>query len=134
IPSKIKEYVTIGLYRWLNKDIVSSTFTLVPLYEFLVREVKNENNISTLRDNKGCQEESSLNTTLRFDGDDLPMNEDLLFEMKSLLISKNGPNLRNTIAHALIDEKTLHSPICNYICWRWLCIAMGSINILSSSS
>lgn len=134
IPSKIKEYVTIGLYRWLNKDIVSSTFTLVPLYEFLVREVKNENNISTLRDNKGCQEEPSLNTTLRFDGDDLPMNEDLLFEMKSLLISKNGPNLRNTIAHALIDEKTLHSPICNYICWRWLCIAMGSITILSSSN
>ncbi|KHS78716.1 DUF4209 domain-containing protein [Pectobacterium carotovorum] len=134
IPNKIKEYVTIGLCRWLNKDIISSTFILVPLYEALVREIKNGNSISTLRDNNGCQEEPSLNTTLKFDGDDLLINEDLLFEMKSLLISKNGPNLRNTIAHALIDEKTLHSPICNYVCWRWLCIAIGSINIVSISS
>ncbi|MEI7353578.1 DUF4209 domain-containing protein [Pectobacterium versatile] len=131
IPTKIKEYVATGLYRWLNKDIISSTFILVPLYELLVREIKNKNNINTTRDNDRCQEEPSLNTTLNFEDNELSMNEDLLFEMKSILVSKNGPNLRNTIAHALVDEDTLHSPICNYICWRWLCIAMGSINILN---
>ncbi|EFO4427014.1 TPA: DUF4209 domain-containing protein [Escherichia coli] len=129
IPKEIKEYVSTGIFQWLNKDLISATFILVPLYEFLVRKIRNDNGIDSLKDNKGCQEEPSLNSTLNFKDGESPMNEDLLFELTSLLIQKNGPNLRNTIAHALIDENTLHSPICNYICWRWLCIVMGSISI-----
>ena len=43
--------------------------------------------------------------------------EDLAFELRSLFCDSFGPNLRNELAHGLLDEDGCHSPFAIYAWW-----------------
>lgn len=52
--------------------------------------------------------------------------KDLAFELKSLLCDPFGPNLRNEVAHGLVDENTCHSPYAIYAWWLALRLTINT--------
>ncbi|CQJ65069.1 TPA: DUF4209 domain-containing protein [Yersinia enterocolitica] len=128
IPQHIKNFVFIGLERWLLDDIISSSFILVPLYEALVRDILKKENISTQTNNNGSQDEKSLSGLINdeLEKSDI-LNKEFIFEIKELMIEKTGSNLRNKISHAIINDDEINSPLYDFICWRWLTIITGDI-------
>ena len=46
--------------------------------------------------------------------------EDLSFELKSLFCDAFGPNLRNELAHGLLDDEACHSTYAIYAWWLGL--------------
>ena len=72
---------------------------------------------SEVYDEKGIQNEYDLNKTL-----DLPkikdiFDEDTLFDLNGLLVDRSGSNLRNLMAHGLLDDEDFSSPLMSYLWW-----------------
>ena len=44
-------------------------------------------------------------------------DEDTLFDLQGLLIERSGSNLRNRMAHGLINDGEFNSPIMSYLWW-----------------
>ena len=53
--------------------------------------------------------------------------EDFLNELKMLMSSQRGPNLRNHIAHGLMEEYEANSDYSIYFWWRMLRMMMDGI-------
>lgn len=111
-----------GLYAGLTGDFFTSTHILIPQIEnsvrYLLQEQQNVN--SSGIDNDGIQEERRLTTTL--DPSKCPeitsiFDEDTLFDLQGLLIEDSGSNLRNRMAHGLINDSEFLSPIMSYLWW-----------------
>lgn len=111
-----------GLYAGLTGDFFTSTHILIPQIEnsvrYLLQEQQNVN--SSGIDNDGIQEERRLTTTL--DPSKYPeitsiFDEDTLFALQGLLIEDSGSNLRNRMAHGLINDSEFLSPIMSYLWW-----------------
>ncbi len=51
---------------------------------------------------------------------DILSNESTLFDLKCLLVERSGSNLRNLMAHGLIDDVYFYSPLMSYIWWLTL--------------
>lgn len=130
IPEEIKSFVCTGIERWLLDDMISSSFILIPLYEALLRDILKKENISTQTNNNGSQDEKSLSGLIN---SELEMkniiNQNLIIEMKELMIVKTGSNIRNKISHALIRDDEIHSSLYDFLCWRWLTILTESFNL-----
>lgn len=119
-----------GLYAGLTGDFFTSTHILIPQIENSVRYVlKTQQNVrSSGLDNFGIQEERFLTTTL--DPTKCPeitsiFDENTLFDLQGLLIKgsdsnlikDSGSNLRNRMAHGLINDNEFLSPIMSYLWW-----------------
>ncbi|MCL2927754.1 MAG: DUF4209 domain-containing protein [Trichodesmium sp. MAG_R01] len=44
-------------------------------------------------------------------------DEDTLFDLKGLLVDRSGSNLRNLMAHGLLDDEDFSSPLMSYLWW-----------------
>ncbi|MDM3843455.1 MAG: DUF4209 domain-containing protein [Aphanizomenon gracile PMC638.10] len=53
-------------------------------------------------------------------------DEDTLFDLQGLLIEKSGSNLRNRMAHGLINDNDFSSPIFSYLWWVTLRLCFGA--------
>ncbi|HDS7217776.1 TPA: DUF4209 domain-containing protein, partial [Klebsiella aerogenes] len=80
--------------------------------------------------NNGSQDEKSLSGLIN---SELEMkniiNQNLIIEMKELMIVKTGSNIRNKISHALLRDDEIHSSLYDFLCWRWLTILTESFNL-----
>ena len=71
---------------------------------------------------------------------DLPQTEeifgeDLSFEIRSLFCDPFGPNLRNKLAHGLLDDRACYSPDAIYAWWLGLKLVFNTFwNALSSNA
>jgi hypothetical protein len=75
---------------------------------------------TTNLDKDGIENENGLSTLM-----DLPkvaavFGKDLSFEIKTLFCDAFGPNLRNDLAHGLLDEDAFNSPNAIYAWWLGL--------------
>ena len=84
-------------------------------------------------DSKGIQDEFSLNTTLKEPRFSEPLSkvfgEDLIFDLRGLLIERFGANLRNDMAHGLIGTNFFYSENGCYL-W-WLSLRIYSLPVLA---
>lgn len=122
VPPEREYLFAKGLYAGLTGDFFTSTHILIPQIENSVRYLlwEQQNVRSSGLDNRGIQEERRLTTTLDpskcpeitsiFDGD-------TLFDLQGLLIEDSGSNLRNRMAHGLINDSEFSSPIMSYLWW-----------------
>jgi hypothetical protein len=107
-----------ALFAGYERDFVSALHLLIPQIEHLVRvHVKQAGAKTANLDKDGIQNENGMSTLM-----DLPEAEqvfgiDLAFELKSLFCDAFGPNLRNELAHGLLDEDGCHSPFAIYAWW-----------------
>ncbi|HLP91505.1 MAG TPA: DUF4209 domain-containing protein [Nostocaceae cyanobacterium] len=107
-----------GLYAGLTGDFFTSTHILIPQIENSIRELlwQMQGVITSKLDN-GIQNEYDLNKMLYRPEITSIFDEDTLFDLKGLLIEHAGSNLRNRMAHGLINDYEFSSSIMSYLWW-----------------
>jgi hypothetical protein len=134
IPPGREMTVARGLHAGLYGDFLVSTHLLIPQLEESVRYFLSQSGVivSSL-DDSGIQEEIDLNRTLCSSTYTEPLsgllNEDLVFELRGLLVERFGANLRNDMAHGLLDHESFYSPSSCYL-W-WLALHLYSFPVLA---
>lgn len=107
-----------GLYAGLTGDFITSTHILIPQIENSMRYVLGKHGVITSGfDDHGIQKEHNLNSTLYRPEIAGLFDEDTLFDLKGLLVEHSGSNLRNRMAHGLINDQGFLSPIMSYLWW-----------------
>jgi hypothetical protein len=121
-----------GLYAGLTGDFITSTHILIPQIEESVRYLLRKRGAITSRDDdKGIQNENDLNKTLyprNYPEITSIFDEDTLFDLQGLLVEHSGSNLRNLMAHGLINDDGFLSPLMSYL-W-WLALRLCCLPIL----
>lgn len=125
-----------GLLAGFNQDYVTSTHMLVPQFEHFIREILREMNIQTTHiDDKNIETEMALGSLFYDVGTselEKFFGEDLYFELKTLLVDRIGPNLRNRVAHGLMNEYEFHSYSTIYL-W-WMCLRLVFLSRFKASN
>lgn len=118
VPPGRERLFAKALFAGYEKDFAVSLHLLVPQIEHLVRyRLKAAGAKTTTLNDDGVETENALGTLV-----DLPetvqiFGDDLTFELKALLCDPRGPNLRNEVAHGLLDDGVLQSPYAVYAWW-----------------
>lgn len=129
VPRGREPAFAIGLAAGARREFFTAAHTLVPQLEHALRFHLNERGIQTLSfPTSGGQDERDLGAVL-----DMPellqlYDEATIFDWKALLTEKSGSNLRNEIAHGLIDPGAGDAP-CAYLWWSVLrCVVAPILN------
>ena len=112
-----------ALFAGYERDFVIAAHLLIPQIEHLVRvHLKLAGAMTTNIDKDGTQTENGLSTLLDLPEAEQVFGKNLTFELKALLCDALGPNLRNELAHGLLDEEGCNSPFVIYAWWLalWL--------------
>jgi len=122
VPPEREYLFAKGLYAGLTGDFLTSTHILIPQIENSIRYLLwNRGVLPSGLDNRGIQNEYHLSTTLYCSEITSIFDEDTLFDLKNLLVEHSGSNLRNHMAHGLInDDEFLRSLLMSYLWWLTL--------------
>lgn len=117
-----------GLYFGFENNFIVSTHILIPQIEHLVRIKMKENGLKTSTlDANGIETENGLSTLLKNKDIKEAVDKNLVFEFKALLTEQVGRNLRNNVAHGLINSYNLQSVGTIYLWWLCLKLAINSV-------
>lgn len=135
VPPGREEFFARGLQAGFGGDFAAAAHLLVPQVENSVRYILEQRGVITSGlDDEGIQDERDLNRTLRLPEFAEPLKEvlgeDLLFDLRGLLIERYGSNLRNDLAHGLLDYYAFFTPPCVYL-W-WLTLRLCCIPVITS--
>lgn len=122
VPPGREHQFAKGLYAGLIGDFFTSTHILIPQIENSIRYLLRRQGAlpSKINIDKGIEDERDLNTTLfprNYPQINSIFDEDTLFDLQGLLIERFGSNLRNRMAHGLINDSEFNSPIMSYLWW-----------------
>lgn len=107
-----------ALFAGYERDFVTALHLLIPQIEHLVRiHLKEAGAKTTNLDKDGIENENGLSTLMELPETERVFGKDLAFELNSLFCDAFGPNLRNELAHGLLDEDGCHSPFAIYAWW-----------------
>lgn len=107
-----------ALFAGYERDFVTALHLLIPQIEHLIRvHLKQAGTKTTNLDKDGIQNENGLSTLMDLPEAEKVFGKDLAFELKALFCDAFGPNLRNELAHGLLDEDECHSPFAVYAWW-----------------
>jgi hypothetical protein len=131
-----------ALFLGYERDFTGALHLLVPQIEHMVRWHLRGGGVKTTNiDRNGIENESGLSTLVDLPETVLIFGKDLAFELKALFCDPFGPNLRNELAHGLLDEETCRSVYSIYAWWFGLRLvfkvfwnAMGAANVESDPS
>ncbi len=118
-----REYIVAqGLLAGLNYDYVAATHLLIPQIEESLRYVLIRFQIATASfSDDGIQSELNLNQFLKEEKYSAKLievfGEDFIFDLRGLLVERFGANLRNDMAHGLIDYHLFYSNATTYLWW-----------------
>ena len=117
-----------GLYAGFEGDFDTALHLLVPQLEHIVRErLRRHRVITSSRDADGVETENGLSRLVR--SAEMPelFGEDLSFELEALFCDATGPNLRNEVAHGLLNDYAANSGYAVYAWWLVLRLVLTSI-------
>jgi hypothetical protein len=116
-----------ALSKGYDRDFVVALHLLVPQIEHMVRfHLKNAGAITTNLDKDGIEMENGLSTLIDLPEAQSVFGKDLVFELKSLFCDSLGSNLRNEIAHGLLEEEECYSVHAIYAWWLSLRIVINT--------
>lgn len=116
-----------ALFAGYERDFVTALHLLIPQIEHLVRvHLKQAGAKTTNLDKDGIQNENGMSTLMDLPEAEQVFGKDLAFEFKSLFCDAFGPNLRNELAHGLLDEDGCHSPFAIYAWWLALRLTVNT--------
>ncbi|MCB5284731.1 MAG: DUF4209 domain-containing protein [Candidatus Cloacimonetes bacterium] len=111
-----------GIYCGFESDFLTAVHLLTPQVENYVRISMKRNGIkTTFTDENGIETEKSLSKLLEDKDISQVLDNDLLFETKAVFTDPVGFNMRNEIAHGLVDSYvgfTYSSVYTWYFCLR----------------
>ena len=110
-----------ALYHGYNRDFASALHLLAPQIEHMVRHhLKMRMVTTTGLDREEIETENGLSTLVELPEVKEIFGEDITFELKALFCSPYGANLRNEVAHGLIEDDKSFSTHSVYAWWLGL--------------
>ncbi|MGX9727887.1 MAG: DUF4209 domain-containing protein [Candidatus Electronema sp. VV] len=118
VPIERERLWAKALFLGYDNDFVAALHILVPQVEHMVRwHLKSVNVKTTNLDKEGIENENGLSTLMEIAEVSRIFGEDLAFELKALFCDAFGPNLRNQIAHGLLNDQECLSVYAVYAWW-----------------
>lgn len=118
VPPGRERLFAKALFAGFDRDFVTALHLLVPQVENMVRyHLKLVGVKTTTLDSDGIETENSLSTLMKLAEVETVFGEDLAFEIRSLFCDPFGPNLRNEVAHGLLDDGDCRSTYSVYAWW-----------------
>jgi len=118
VPAGRESIFARGLYASLTGDFLVASHLLIPQLEHAVRVLLESRGVVVSGiENDGSQPERGLNTTLVRPEALEFFGEDLIFDLRGLLVEKAGSNLRHHIAHGLLDGSAFQTTEAIYVWW-----------------
>ena len=106
-----------GLFAGYKNDFCTAMHILAPQVENMVREAIREYVETRFTDENGVEDEKALASLLEKPEATEVMGEDLVYSLKAIFCLKSGANIRNKIAHGLIDYEESQSASYIYAWW-----------------
>ena len=119
-----------GLYQGFNGDFATAIHLLAPQVEHAVRfQLKLRDVTTTALNGEGIETENGLSALI-----DMPQvreifGDDTTFEIKALFCSPYGANLRNNVAHGLLNDSQCYSTHSVYAWWFALKLVINSLQL-----
>ena len=127
VPAGRASLIAKGLFAGFERDFVSAVHLLVPQVEHLVRwHLKAAGVKTTTLSVEGIETENGLSTLVALPEVSSIFGEDLAFEFKALFCDAFGPNLRNEVAHGLLDASNFQTAQTFYAWWLVLRITLNT--------
>jgi hypothetical protein len=99
-----------ALFSGYDLDFDTALHKLVPQIENMVRyHLKAAGAVTTTLDIEGLETEKGLSSLLELPQALQVFGENLIFEMTALFCDSQGPNIRNNLAHGLMESKDFES-------------------------
>ena len=110
-----------ALAQGFDRDFATSIHLLTPQIEHMVRtRLKVAGVITSHLDQDGIETENGLSALIDLPQTKVIFGEDLTYEIKALFCDPMGPNLRNNIAHGLLNDQEAQSVGAIYAWWLGL--------------
>ena len=125
-----------ALFAGYDRDFITALHILVPQIEHMVRfHLKQAGMKTTTLREDGTETENSLRPLMGLPETETIFGENLSFEIKALFCGPYGPNLRNDLAHGLLDDRACYSLDTIYAWWFGLKLVFNTFwNALSSNA
>jgi hypothetical protein len=121
VPADREGLFARALFHGFNRDFTSALYILAPQMENLVRQVMKSVRVSTTTfDADNIETENSLNALLERPEAAEIFGADVVFELRALYCEQVGPNLRNEVAHGLLNDDGSASLHAVYAWWQAL--------------
>jgi len=118
VPKERENLIGKALYAGYERDFVTALHLLIPQVEHLVRvHLKQAGAKTSNLDKDGIETENGMSTLIDLPEAKQVFGKNLTFEFDSLFCSPFGPNLRNELAHGLLDEDGCNTPFAIYAWW-----------------
>jgi hypothetical protein len=118
VPIGRELFITKALYSGFQYEFVTCLHLLIPQIENLVRfHLKKAGAKTTNLDASGIEHENGLSSLVELPEMKDIFGNNLTFELKALLCSSFGPNLRNEAAHGLLEQNQCYSNHSIYAWW-----------------
>jgi len=106
VPTGREKLFIRGLYAGLIGDFVVAAHLLIPQLDNAIRVLLEHRGIVVSGiDDDGTQPERGLNTTLLHPEVTEIFGEDIVFDLRGLLVEKAGTNLPHEVSHGLVDDR-----------------------------
>ena len=123
-----------SLFAGYDGDFATALHLLVPQVEHMLRFHLNRAGVGTRHlDDKGIETEKGLNALLAVPESTELFGPDLIFEISVVFADPGGPNLRNLVAHGLLDEATASYSAHTVYAW-WLVLKLVFLAFWNSLS
>lgn len=114
-----------GLYAGFNQDFLIAAHLLIPQIENSLRHLMHVRDMITTRvDKNGIQRQIDLNELVVDPRAAEVVSPDVLFEVRCLCTDNRGPNLRNQLAHGMLEEGAFFSVEALYAWWLVLALCI----------
>ena len=125
-----------ALFAGYDRDFVTALHILVPQIEHMVRcHLKQAGVQTTNIDGNDIEHEKGLSSLMDLPQAEEIFGEDLSFEIRALFCDPFGPNLRNELAHGLLDDRVRYSYNAIYAWWFGLKLVFNTFwNALSDNA
>lgn len=118
VPSGRENIFARGIHAGFSGDLLVAAHLLIPQIENSIRYVLGSNGIVTSKhDSRLIQQERDLNSLLRFPEVAEIFGDDIVFDLQGLFVERFGGNLRNRLAHSLLDHSAFYSAHVVYAWW-----------------
>lgn len=118
VPKGREQLFGKALFAGYERDFVTALHLLVPQIEHMVRyHLKQAGVKTTTLSIDGIENENGLSTLIELPEVNRVFGEDLAFEIRALFCDPFGSNLRNELAHGLLDDEACYSIHSIYAWW-----------------
>lgn len=125
VPADRAGLFAMGLAAGFRRDMVMAMHLLVPQLEYALRLLLKQAGVITASiDSDGIQSDWPLGRLLATGEMRDVLPEELIFELRSLLVYKGGSNIRNRLCHGLLAPEDFGTSNVLYLWWLLLKVAL----------